>query len=332
MRLARHAAASLCAFSLCLGALIAPTAHAQVYPAKGLRIIVPTPPGGPGDVVARGLAQALSPALGQPVIVENRVGGDGMIAGEACVRAAPDGYTICVIDGYTMVLNPAVRAKMPYDASRDLTPIVHLGALPAGILVNSSVKANSLRELFELAKASPGKVTWGSFGLASSSYLYIEWLKNARDISFYNVPYKAAIQAFQALLSGEVEVVVFATGPALPHIKTGRIKAIAVNTASRLGYLPDVPTIAESGLEISVVTWFGLYAPAGLPKAIVQRLNAETTARYLNDPTYRDKFLKPTGIELQRPAGESPEAFAEFMKAEGEMYTDLVKVAKIRIE
>ena len=154
--------------------MIAPAVHAQGYPSKALRVIVPTPPGGPGDVVARGLAQALAPALGQTVIVENRVGGDGMIAGEACVRSAPDGYTICVLDGYTVVTNPAVRAKMPYDAARDLTPIVHLGVLPAGVLVSSSDPANSLRELFALAKASPDKITWGSFGLASSSYLYIE--------------------------------------------------------------------------------------------------------------------------------------------------------------
>jgi len=158
--------------------------------------------GGPGDVATRGASQVLSQVMGQPFVVENRPGADGIIGGEACVKSAPDGHTLCTLDSFGVSLNPVIRAKMPYDTARDLTPVVHLGFLPAGIIVNASVPANSLRELLELAKAKPGAITWGSFGLASSSNLYMEWLKNARGISFLNVPYKGASQACSSAATG----------------------------------------------------------------------------------------------------------------------------------
>ena len=307
-------------------------ALAQTYPNRPVRIIAALTSGGPGDVATRGAAQTLSQVMGQPFVVENRPGADGIIGGEACVKAAPDGYTLCTLDSFGISLNPVIRAKMPYDTARELTPVVHLGFLPAGIIANAAVPANSLRELFELAKAKPGSVTWGSFGLASSSHLYMEWLKNARGIAFLNVPYKGASQAWQAVLAGEVQVAVFATGPAVPQMNAGKVKVLAVNTDTRYSRLPNVPTFRESGMDLAIVTWFGMLAPAGTPREILLRLNSEISKEFINNAALKEKFLSAAGIEVLAPSGGSIEAFAEFLKREQAMYVGAVKTAGVVIE
>ena len=314
-----------CAFvSLC--------AQAQTYPNRPVRIIAALTSGGPGDVATRGASQVLGQVMGQPFVVENRPGADGIIGGEACVKAAPDGHTLCTLDSFGVSLNPVIRAKMPYDTARDLTPVVHLGFLPAGIIVNASVPANSLRELLELAKTKPGAITWGSFGLASSSNLYMEWLKNVRGIAFLNVPYKGASQAWQAVLAGEVQVAVFATGPAVPQMSAGKVKVLAVNTEARFPRLPNVPTFRESGMELAIVTWFGMLAPAGTPREILLRLNSEISKEFINNAALKEKYLSAAGIEVFAPTGGSIEAFNEFLKREQAMYVGAVKAAGVSIE
>jgi tripartite-type tricarboxylate transporter receptor subunit TctC len=313
--------------------LVMSSAMAQAWPNKAVRLIVSSAPGGPGDLVARGFAQAMSNALGQPFVVENRVGADGLIAGEACARATPDGYTLCSLDGFVVVTNPAVRAKMPFDTAKDIDPVVHLGMLAATIGAHPSVPAKNFAELIDYAKGNPNKITWASYGASSSAMLYMGWLSNVRDVHFFNVPYKSAAPAFQAVVAGESQLVVYSMGLTLQQIKAGKMKALAINTPSRHPAMPDVPTMAESGLDVAVVTWFGVFAPAGTPKDIIRRVNSETPKAYFGDVALREKFLTATGIVWNHaPAGVPPEQFSEFLAKERKMYLDLVRIAKIKVE
>ena len=312
-------------------ALTIPLAGAQSYPTKPVRIFSPWAAGGPGDVVTRGAAQELSAALGQPYVVETRVGADGMIVGEAGSKTAPDGYNLTGCDQQIMAINPYVHASMPY-AIRDLAPVVHYGFLASALHVSPNLPVNTLPELLELARAKPGSIAWGSFGAASASNFYIEWLKNTRGIQFLNVPYKGASFAWQGLLAGDVQVAFFAVGPAAAVAKAGKIKSIAVMLGKRVPQMPDVPSYLESpGLDFPlVVTWFGLCAQAATPKPIVQRLNAEVAKRLVANEALRAKFMTSQGLAIDTPSGESPEAFAQFLGAEQEKYAKLAKLAGIK--
>jgi len=312
---------------------IAPLAgYTQTYPSKPVRILVATPSGGPLDVVARGSAQVLTPVLGQPFVVENRAGADSMIAGEACARSAPDGHVLCAIDSLGTTLSPVIRASMPYDPARDLAPVIHYGYVGSAILVHPSVPANTLRELFDLARAKPGSLTWGSFGRASGPNIYMEWMRHAKGINFMNVPYKAASQAYPAMLAGEVQIAWFSAGAAAGAVKAGKARALAINLERRSSHLPDVPTYKEAGMEIPLVTTFGLYAPARTPKDIIQRVNLELANGLINNLEMRRKFITAAGVEIEPPAGGSPEEFAAYLLAERERWASIVKTANIKRE
>ena len=307
-------------------------AQAQIYPGTRVRIISSVAPGGSGDVATRGAAEGLSRTLGQPFVVENRPGAEGMIAGEACAKSPADGYTLCLFSGHDIALNPFLRSKMPYDPVRELIPVMHLGFAAAAIVVHSSVAANSLQELFALARAKPDSITWGTSGLASPGHIYVEWLKNAQDIRFRNIPYKSALQGMQAALSGEIEVTTYIAGVVAPHIRAGKLKALAVATSARSPYLPEVPTFKEAGMEFAILTWYGLMAPVRTPREIVQRINAVIAAELFAVPAMRDKYLSTPGTQVDPPAGASPEAFADFLKAQRDMYARVVKAAGIKVE
>ena len=321
--LAGVAALSLCVLS---GAI------AQTYPAKPVRIISGIATGGPGDIGTRGAAQALAQTLGQPFVIESRLGAEGLIAGEACARAVPDGYSLCVFDGYQIALNPVVRVKMPYDGVRDLTPVMHLGFAPGAIIAHPAVPANTLKELFDLAKAKPNTVTWGSSGLASPSNLYIEWLKNARGITFNNIPYKSSQQAMQAVLAGEIQVTSFVAAAIAPQVRAGKLKALAVPTSARSPHLPEVPTFKEAGMDVAITTWIGIMAPAATPKEIIQRVNAVIAKDLFNNAPMKEKFLTTAGLQVLPPAGGTPEQFAEFLKSEMEMFSSVVKITGVKVE
>ncbi len=309
-----------------------PAANGQGYPNKPVRIISGIATGGPGDIAARGAAQALTQTLGQPFVIESRLGAEGMIAGEACAKSTPDGYTLCVFDGYEIALNPVVRTKMPYDGVRDLTPVMHLGFAPGAIIVHPSVPANSLKELFDLAKAKPESITWGSSGLASPSNLYVEWLKNAKGILFHNVPYKSSQQAMQAVLAGEIQVTSYVAAAIAPQVRAGKLRALAVPTSERSPHLPEVPTFKEAGMEVAITTWIAIMAPTGTPKEIIQRVNSTIAKDLYNNAAMREKFLAKAGLQVLPPSGESTEAFAEFLKSQYEMFSSLVRITKVRIE
>jgi tripartite-type tricarboxylate transporter receptor subunit TctC len=314
-----------------LSAMLASVTFAQTYPSKPVRILAGYA-GGPGDISMRGISQILQQSMGQPFVVDNRAGADGIIAGEACVRSAPDGYTVCMFDAFMLTLNPVIRAKMPYDPARDMVPIMFLGFLPAAIWADASLPANSLSEVFDVVRAKPGSIAFASFGLASAANLYLEYWKNDKNIQFLNVPYKTASLAWQGLVSGQVQLALYSTSLALPYAKAGKIKALAVNTEKRLPELPEVPTNKEAGLDMAIVTWYGVLAPAGTPREIVQRLNAEISKGLIGNAANRSQFLDKPGIVVMPPAGESPEAFAAFMQREREMFAGLVKAAKVVVE
>lgn len=313
--------------ALCLGGIN--VASAQSYPVKTVRMFVSSPPGGPGDLAARGFSQALSAVLGQPFVIETRSGADGIIAGEACARAAPDGYSLCVLDGFNVAANPAVRLKMPYDTVKDFEPVAHLGALAAAVTSNINAPYNTFAEMIDYARQNPNKVKWATYGAAGSPMLYMEWLRNVRKVDFFNVPYKTAPAAFQAVMSGEVDATIYSLGLTAQQAKGGKVKVIAVNTSARHPMAPAAPTIRESGIEVGVILWFGVFAPAGTPKEIVRRLNAESTKNFLNDAVLREKFLTASGMVVQDPAGGPPEAFAEFILKDKANYAALFKLAKV---
>lgn len=320
----------VCALVSVMGLAPCVCVQAQTYPTKAVRILSPWAAGGPADVVTRGAAQELAAALGQPFVVETRVGGDGMIAAEAGAKATPDGHLLTGCDQQIMAINPYVHASMPYQI-RELAPVVHYGFLSAGLHVLPSVPANNLQELLELAKAKPNSVAWGSFGPASAPNFFIEWLKKTRGIQFLGVPYKGASFAWQGFLAGDVQVAYFAVGPAAALAKTGKIRTIAIMLGKRVAQMPDVPSYKESGVDLPlVVTWFGLCATAGTPRNVVLRLNSEISKRLIANEALRAKFMTSTGLEVDTPSGESPEAFGQFLVAEQDKYAKLAKIAGIQ--
>lgn len=310
-------------------ALFASASAQNTYPTKPVRLIEPHPPGSIVDISVRGVAEALTFELGQPFVVENRVGAEGLIGAEACAKAAPDGYTLCATDSLVISLNPLVRSKLPYNPSRDFVPIVQFGFVSSAVVINPSLNVNTMAELLELAKTKPGSVSWGSWGTSSLSNIYIEWLKRAKGITFLNVPYKSAFQAAQAAVAGEVQVAVFGIGASQPLIKAGKLKALAATGDQRSIIMPSLPSFKELGIDAIFRPWFGLLAPTGTPNEIIQRVNS-AVSRALAQPAFRDKFLTGGGVEYIPPAGGTPEQFAAFLKTERELCEALVKMSGIR--
>jgi tripartite-type tricarboxylate transporter receptor subunit TctC len=284
-------------------------------------------------VIARASAQILGQGLGQQFVVENRVGADGIIAGEACAKATPDGYTVCTNDNWAMALNPLTHAKLPYDPMKDLAPVIHYGTLAVAVLARPALPQNSMKEVFDTLKASPGKISWGSYGVSSATNLYMEYFKRAKGIEFLNVPYKSASLTFPAMLAGEIDMAYLAIGLAAQSVKSGKAKALAVvGPSSRSPILPDVPTWNEAGMELNIATWFGLFAPSGTPRDIIGRLNAELARGLFNNPQAKEKFLTGIGMAVEPPAGGSPEALGALVIAEHDKLSKLVKLIGIKPE
>ena len=325
-----NAAARLVTF-LALSAVAAAlaTAHAQGYPSKPVKIIVPHPTGGgPVDGPARALADHLSKAFGQPFVVENRDGADGIIGTEALVKSAPDGYTLAVTSASVVTMNELTRTSLPYNSARDLAPVVYIGAIQSLLLVHPAVPAKSLRELIDMAKAKPNSLSWGTLGTTSNGPLFIGMFRKDYGASFYMIPYKSTIQAMQGTVAGDVDVVAYAAGGAANLVKAGKLRALAYTGERRLRDFPDVPTFEESGIKLGFRTWIGLFAPAGTPTEIITRLNAESV-KALGDSGFVHKFLDVQGIETSDLSRGGPEQFAQFIKADRQAYEEAVKAAGI---
>jgi tripartite-type tricarboxylate transporter receptor subunit TctC len=309
--------------------LAAVDAAAQAYPNKPIRVIRPHPAGASGDIQARGIAQVLSQQYGQPFVVENRVGGDGIIGAEACAKAAADGYTVCSTDSAVITANPVVRASLPYDPLRDFAPIINLGFGNSFLLVNPSVPARTVKELLDLARAKPGSLAWATAGPSSAAHFYVEWMRNGPGISFLNVPYKTNTQAMQSAVAGEVQVSTYQIGLALPIVNSGKLRALATAGFERSPYAPDLPSFRESGIDVSISPWWGWFFPAGTNRAIIQRMNTDIAKLY-EDTAFREKFATALAFEMVGPALKSPGEFAAFLKSDRDTYARIARLAGVK--
>jgi len=315
-------------FLACLLALAATASYSQGYPGKPIRLIVPWPPTGTVDILGRTLGQKLSESLGQSVLVDNRAGANGMIGSEAAAKSPPDGYTL-VVDNITgHAINATLQAKMPFDSMRDFTHVSLLASVPDGVVSLPSLPAANIRELIALAKAQPGKLTYASFGIGSSAHLAGELFKIMAGVDMLHIPYKGGQPAIADLLAGQVSIYI----PVLPSVvqltKAGRLRLLAVTGAKRSSAMPDVPTVAESGLPgFEASNWFGLMVPVATPSEIVARLNAEAV-KALQTPDVREK-LAALGFEIQ---SSTPQEFATLLKSETEKWAKVIKASGARAE
>ena len=310
-------------------ALATATAMAQGYPTKPIRIITSTA-GGPYDIAMRGLSGPLSQALGQSIVVDNRTGGSFIPLAESCAHATPDGYTLCTSDSFAQSLNPLLFAKLPYE-TREFAPIIFIGTLNSVILVNAALPARNIQELFEMAKAKPNSLSFATAGPGSGANIYAEYLRKEKGIAFLNVPYKSFPQGLAAAASGEVNVATFAIGAGLAQAKGGKVRALATTAPQRSIFAPDLPSLAEFGVDIAVNTWIGMMGPAALPREIISRLNAEYK-KLLADKPLVEKFVMGQGFEPTPPSGGSPEEFAKFIRSDQEAYARAIKIVGIKPE
>jgi len=304
--------------------LLAAPAFAQNWPARPVRIIVPFPPGGGVDFVARLLAQGLSEQLGSGFVVDNRPGAAGMLGSEAAARAAPDGYTL-LITPPEVAIDPSIRAKLPYDPLKDFVTISQLTSGQFMLAASPSVPVKTVPELIALAKAKPGQLNYGHSGTGSINHLKGELLQSMTGIRWENVPFKGAGPAIGAVMSGDIQFVFASVTGLVSLAKSGKVRAIAVSGNKRFAELPDVPTIGESVPGYVVTGWYGLFAPAGTPAEIVRRLQAEA-AKALTTPEAKDKLVR-SGNE---PVVSSPEEFNAFLRAEIAKWAKVIQTSGLK--
>ncbi len=308
-----------------------PLAHAlaQSYPAKPIRILT-SAVAGPYDLVLRGFSPALQQSLGQPVIIDNRTGANYVPLGDACAKANPDGYTLCTADLYATVLNVHAYSKLPY-GPKDFAPVIHFGYLYSALIVNPSVPANTLQELFALARAKPGSINFGTPGPATNSSMYVDYWNRKGIASFQNISYKSFVQALQAVVSGEVQATIFGVGQAMAQVRAGKAKALAIIGETRTNMAPGVPTMSEAGEPLVIENFGGVIAPAGTARDVILRINSEFK-KLIADPVLKEKFLLAQGFEQAPPSGGSPEEFAAFLEAEHRKIDGIVKVTGLRLD
>jgi tripartite-type tricarboxylate transporter receptor subunit TctC len=315
------------AVALALAAIAAPVLG-QSYPNKPIRILVPYPPGGVFDALLRPLARDVGEALGQPLVLDNRPGGNTIIAMDACAKAPPDGYTICATSNDSMSLNPHLYSKLPYDTERDLVGVSNLVFIDELIVAHASVPFTSFREMIDYARSKPGALNYGSFGLGSSAHMILAWINNRAGTDIVHVPYRGGGPAVAAVLANEVQVIYMGTGALLPHVRSGKLKALAVTQRQRSPFLPDVPTMGEQGMDFQLKPWIGIVAPAGTPAPIVQRLAAEM-ARVIRSAKFNEEVLARQSFEA---IGSTPEQFAEFMKEDRALGATLVRISNLKLD
>src|SRR6266850_2180621 len=316
----------LLALLLALGCAVA---SAQEYPSKPVRMVVGFPPGGGTDIVARIIAPRFSELLGQPVVIDNRPGATGTVAAGQVAKATPDGYTIMMGHVSVNAIAPSLFANLPYDVNRDFAPIALAAAVPHLVVVHPSVPATTLKELVAYLKAQPAKLTFPSAGNGSMPHLAGEVFQSLAGVKMVHVPYKGTGQSMQDLLGGQ-HLVAFDTMPAsAPHVRSGKLRALAVSTPARVPSFPEVPTAEEAGVAGYVVTtWYGLFAPAGTPAPIVSRLHAEMV-KAMQTPDVRARL---EGIGADGTISRSPEEFAALVRADTARYAKIVKDIGLRID
>jgi tripartite-type tricarboxylate transporter receptor subunit TctC len=312
---------------LLLCALAIP-AHAQSYPNKPVRMIVPYPPGGGNDTFGRLFAAKLGERTGQPFLVENRPGAGTMIGTEAAAKSAPDGYTILLSSIATHALSPNLYSRVPYDPIKDFAPITLLGIAPTVLVINQELPAKSLQELISLAKGKPGALAYASGGNGTPPHINAEVFKAVAGVDLLHVAYKGGGPALTDLIAGRVHVMLDTAASAMPHVRGGKLRALALSAPKRSAEYPELPTFAEAGLpQYDTNAWYSMHAPAGTPAEIVRRLNRELVA-ILKDPEILARFKQLS----TDPVGNSPEAFGAFVKVELEKYARIIKAAGIKLD
>ncbi len=304
------------------------TGIAADYPNKSIRMLVGFPPGGSTDTLARQVVQALAPAMKQQIIVDNRPGATGIIAAETTAKANPDGYTIMMATVATHAINPALFSKVPFDAAKDFSAVTLVAKYPLLLAINPGLPAKSVRELVELAKAKPGSLRYSSSGSGSPGHLSAEMFRIASKTDMLHVPYKGGSPALAAVIAGECQIN-FGTLPGMmPHAKANRLRALAVTTNTRSPALPDVPTVAESGLPgFDVSSWAGVVVPAGTPKPVIAELHRQITG-VLKEPGLNTRL----SAEGAPPVGNTPEEFGKFMREELVKWAAAVKQSGARVD
>jgi tripartite-type tricarboxylate transporter receptor subunit TctC len=315
--------------TLTLATLLASlAAFGQGYPSKPIRLIVPFAAGGGNDNVARLVGKALSGSLGQQVVIDNRPGAGGVLGAELAAKSAPDGYTLFLGGVGSHAINPNLHERLPYDPIKDFAPVALLASAPLMLVVHPSVPAGSTREFIALARLKPGRLNYASNGSGSSSHLAAVMFEAMAGVEMVHVPYKGLSPALADLLSGRVQLMFSSVVAILPHIKAGKLRGLAVTASKRLALMPELPTLAESGLAgYEASSWYGVLAPAGTPEEVVARLNAEMV-KALDQPEVRNSLLG----EGAEPVGGPPEKFAAHIKSEKERLGKLIRDAKIRLE
>ena len=303
-------------------------ASAQDYPSRPVRVVVPYPPGGPTDVIVRVVGNRLSESLGQPVVIENRAGASGMIGAELVARAAPDGYTLLVNPSIHVIL-PSLVAKMPFDAIKDFTHVTLLVSVPLFLVVNNSLPVKNVKDLIAYAKANPGKLNFASSSGGSSSQLAGEQFKLFAGVEMQHIPYKGSTPALTDVMGGQVQMMFDSTPSAMPFVKSGKLRALAVTTAKRTQAAPDIPSMAEAGLPgFDHSNWYGVWGPQGMPREVVAKLSTAIAA------TMQKKDVRDRLVDLGADPvdGVSPAQFEAYAQSELARFAKIVKQAGVKIE
>ena len=312
---------------ICLPAMAA--AQGTSYPTKPVTIVVPAAPGGVTDALGRTLAQRFTEAWGQQVIVENKPGANNQIAAEYVTKAAPDGYTLLIGPEVTFVVNPSLHPKLAYDPVKGFTPISGLVTINHALIVNPALPAESVKDLIALAKQKPGEINYGTFGVGSSGHLNMELFQALSGAKFQAVHYKGATPALTDVMAGHIQMMFISVGSAVPQWKADKVKFLAVGAGKRMALLPDVPTVAESGLPgYEAVSWFGLFGPPGMPADVVAKINAEVR-KIFADPEIKKSFLERQYFES---IAGTPEQLTNYIKADEPKWRKVIQDAKVKGE
>ena len=304
-------------------------AQAQVFPSKLVKLVVAYAPGGATDVVTRAVAQRLSPMWGQPVVIENKPGANTNIAAGEVAKAPADGYTLLSTAETTFAVNPYVYTQLPFDPAKDYVPVTGLGIVDQVLAVNPALPYKSVADVIAAAKAQPGKLNYAAFGPGSSPHLNMEMFLHMAGVQMTPVHYKGGAPALTDVIGGHVPMIILSTTLTAKPYKAGQLRILGVGSKQRLAAFPELPTIAESGLPgYEAVSWFGLFAPAGTPRAVVAKINADVQ-RVLADADFREKFLAPNYFE---PISGSPEEFAAYVRREAAKWSQVIRQANITLE